>query len=230
MRICPGPSSSSERWAFGSPPTSGSSRTRSRRSWPSGGSTRPRRSSLPSRRPAGTSTGPGPSPREPGAGRSCLRRGAISPVRRPRPMRPVREHDRLPLPFELGRTLLVRGTVERRAKRKREARDTLTKALEVFDGLGAALWADRTRAELARIGGRAPSSLDLTPTEDRVAALVAGGQHQPGGGRRAVHQHPHGGGQPQTDLPQAGRSLAHGAGLEVPIRHVRTLSGVCCSR
>ena len=87
----------------------------------------------------------------------------------------VQHHDRLPLPFELGRTLLVRGTVERRAKRKREARDTLTKALEIFDGLGAALWADKTRAELARIGGRAPSSLELTPTEDRVAALVAAG-------------------------------------------------------
>jgi DNA-binding CsgD family transcriptional regulator len=87
----------------------------------------------------------------------------------------VREHQRLPLPFELGRTLLVRGAVERRAKRKREARDTLTKALEVFDGLGAALWEEKTRAELARIGGRAPSSFGLTPTEDRVAALVAGG-------------------------------------------------------
>jgi DNA-binding CsgD family transcriptional regulator len=87
----------------------------------------------------------------------------------------LREHDRLPLPFELGRTLLVRGAVERRAKRKREARDTLTKALEIFDGLGAALWADKTRAELARIGGRAPSSLALTPTEDKVAALVASG-------------------------------------------------------
>jgi DNA-binding CsgD family transcriptional regulator len=87
----------------------------------------------------------------------------------------VRHHDRLPLPFELGRTLLVRGAVERRAKRKREARDTLTKALEIFDGLGAALWADKTRAELARIGGRAPSSLALTPTEDKVAALVASG-------------------------------------------------------
>jgi DNA-binding CsgD family transcriptional regulator len=87
----------------------------------------------------------------------------------------VREHDRLPLPFELGRTLLVRGAVERRAKRKREARDTLTKALEVFDGLGAALWADKARAELARIGGRAPSSRDLTPSEARVAELVAAG-------------------------------------------------------
>jgi DNA-binding CsgD family transcriptional regulator len=89
--------------------------------------------------------------------------------------RALREHDGLPLPFELGRTLVVRGAVERRAKRKREARGTLTKALEIFEELGASLWADKARAELARIGGRAPSSLDLTPTEDKVAALVASG-------------------------------------------------------
>ncbi|HSL10771.1 MAG TPA: helix-turn-helix transcriptional regulator, partial [Actinomycetota bacterium] len=81
----------------------------------------------------------------------------------------------LPLPFELARTLLVSGTVERRAKRKKEARETLSRALEVFEGLGAALWTERTRAELARIGGRAPSSTALTPTEDRVATLVATG-------------------------------------------------------
>ena len=89
--------------------------------------------------------------------------------------RALREHHGLPLPFELGRTLLVSGTVERRAKRKKEARETLSKALEVFEGLGASVWADRTRAELARIGGRAPASMALTPTEDRVAALVATG-------------------------------------------------------
>lgn len=89
--------------------------------------------------------------------------------------RALREHHGLPLPFELGRTLLVSGTVERRAKRKKEARETLTKALGVFEGLGAAVWADRTRAELARIGGRAASSVALTPTEERVAALVATG-------------------------------------------------------
>jgi DNA-binding CsgD family transcriptional regulator len=89
----------------------------------------------------------------------------------------LRQHVRLPLPFERGRTLLVSGAVQRRAKRRREARDTLTEALEVFDGLGAASWADKARAELARIGGRAPapSSLALTPTEGRVAALVAAG-------------------------------------------------------
>ena len=87
----------------------------------------------------------------------------------------VQLHDGLPLPFELARTLLVRGAVERRSKRKREARDTLTKAVEIFDGLGAALWAEKARAELARIGGRAPSSADLTATEAKVAELVAAG-------------------------------------------------------
>jgi len=65
--------------------------------------------------------------------------------------------------------------VERRAKRKREARDALSKAQEIFDALGAALWAEKARAELGRIGGRAPSSVDLTPTETRVAELVAAG-------------------------------------------------------
>jgi DNA-binding CsgD family transcriptional regulator len=69
----------------------------------------------------------------------------------------------------------VKGTVERRAKRKREARDTLSRALEVFERLGAVSWAERARGELARIGGRAPSPLDLTPTEGRVAELVAAG-------------------------------------------------------
>ena len=69
----------------------------------------------------------------------------------------------------------MRGTVERRAKRKREARDTLTKALEVFDGLGAALWADKDTCGAGADRRTGPSSLDLTPTEDRVAALVAAG-------------------------------------------------------
>ena len=69
----------------------------------------------------------------------------------------------------------MRGAVERRAKRKREARQTLTNALEIFEGLGATLWAEKARAELARIGGRAPSSTDLTPSEARVAELVAAG-------------------------------------------------------
>jgi DNA-binding NarL/FixJ family response regulator len=41
--------------------------------------------------------------------------------------------------------------------------------------MGAVLWADRARAELGRIGGRAASN-GLTPTEQRVADLVADGR------------------------------------------------------
>jgi DNA-binding CsgD family transcriptional regulator len=88
----------------------------------------------------------------------------------------LREHKGLPQPFELARTLLAMGTVRRRGKRKREARESLGQALAIFQELGAALWADRTRAELGRIGGRAPSPAHLTPTEERVAELAAEGQ------------------------------------------------------
>jgi DNA-binding CsgD family transcriptional regulator len=84
-------------------------------------------------------------------------------------------HRRLEQPFELGRTLLAKGIVQRRDRQKAAARATLDQALIVFQQLGAPLWAERTTAELGRIGGRAPSSIDLTPTERRVAELVAGG-------------------------------------------------------
>jgi DNA-binding CsgD family transcriptional regulator len=85
-------------------------------------------------------------------------------------------HEQLQEPFERGRTLLVRGTLQRRNRKKRAARESLTQALAVFDDLGARLWAERARAELRRIGGRAPATLGaLTPTEERVAALVAAG-------------------------------------------------------
>jgi DNA-binding CsgD family transcriptional regulator len=84
-------------------------------------------------------------------------------------------HERLHEPFELGRTYLVLGTVQRRSRKKRPARESLQRALEIFDELGTRLWSDRARAELARIGGRAPSEIDLTPTERRVAELIAAG-------------------------------------------------------
>jgi DNA-binding CsgD family transcriptional regulator len=85
------------------------------------------------------------------------------------------EHERLPQPFELGRTLLALGQVQRRGKLKREARGSLERALAMFDRLGAGVWAERARAELTRIGGRAPGVTSLTATEERVAALAAQG-------------------------------------------------------
>ncbi|HUR16847.1 MAG TPA: helix-turn-helix transcriptional regulator, partial [Candidatus Limnocylindrales bacterium] len=48
-------------------------------------------------------------------------------------------------------------------------------ALEVFDNLGAALWAEAAAAELARISGRTPASGSLTDAETRVASLVVEG-------------------------------------------------------
>jgi DNA-binding CsgD family transcriptional regulator len=84
--------------------------------------------------------------------------------------------ERAPLPAERARTLLVLGAARRRAKRKRAAREALEESLAVFERLGARAWAGAARAELARIGGRAPGSGDLTPSERRVAELVAEGR------------------------------------------------------
>jgi DNA-binding CsgD family transcriptional regulator len=87
----------------------------------------------------------------------------------------VEHHHRLPQPFERARTLLALGTVQRRTKQKRTARASLHEALRLFETLGATQWAVRTRAELARIAGRAGSPLALTATEEQVARLVADG-------------------------------------------------------
>ena len=86
------------------------------------------------------------------------------------------EHQRLPIPFEQARTLLALGATRRRAKMKRAAREALEESLGTFEELGARLWAGKARAELARIGGRRPPTGDLTPTERRIAELVAEGR------------------------------------------------------
>ncbi len=79
-------------------------------------------------------------------------------------------------PLERGRTLLCLGMVQRRAQQKRASREALEGALAIFEELGARLWAERARAELKRISGRAPASEELTETERRVAALAARGR------------------------------------------------------
>jgi DNA-binding CsgD family transcriptional regulator len=85
-------------------------------------------------------------------------------------------HAQVGLPLDRARTLLALGAAERRVKRRRDARATLEQALGDFERIGAALWAERARAELSRISGRAPTPGALTPAEERVAALVAEGR------------------------------------------------------
>lgn len=87
----------------------------------------------------------------------------------------VQLHQGTPQPFDHARTLLVLGEVQRQSRRRKEARGTLERALAIFEDLGATLWAEKARLELARIGGRTKSGAELTATETRVAELVAAG-------------------------------------------------------
>jgi DNA-binding CsgD family transcriptional regulator len=87
-------------------------------------------------------------------------------------------HERLPFPFELGRTLLVLGQVQRRRGERRAARETLRRSLEVFERIGARPWAEMAEIEIRRIGvRRAPE--ELTENELRVAELAAQGLANP---------------------------------------------------
>jgi DNA-binding CsgD family transcriptional regulator len=87
----------------------------------------------------------------------------------------LRAHAHLSEPFELGRTLLAQGVIERRAKRRGEAREALEHARTIFDRLGARLWLEKARHELERTGLRRTPDDELTPTEQQVAELAAGG-------------------------------------------------------
>jgi len=85
------------------------------------------------------------------------------------------EHERLPMPFELGRTLLALGLLQRRRNERRRSRESLEQARAIFADLGAPLWVARTERELRPLGGRPTSRLTLTPAEQRVAELAASG-------------------------------------------------------
>ena len=61
--------------------------------------------------------------------------------------RALAAHPRCQGPFEHGRTLLEKGAIERRAKRKAAAKQTLEQALAVLEPLGAELWVSPTRDE-----------------------------------------------------------------------------------
>jgi DNA-binding CsgD family transcriptional regulator len=85
------------------------------------------------------------------------------------------EQRRVGEPFELGRTLLAKGTIARRGRQRRLARESIEAAIEIFQGLGASLWVTRAQAERSRIGGRSPSGDALTTAEREIAALIGEG-------------------------------------------------------
>ncbi|WP_141580007.1 helix-turn-helix transcriptional regulator [Actinomadura sp. WMMA1423] len=88
-------------------------------------------------------------------------------------------------PFEQARTELLYGEWLRRSRRRNDARARLHSALEAFERLGAAPWAERARTELRAAGeslaaGRGGPARDdlaarLTPQELQVARLAATG-------------------------------------------------------
>ena len=84
-------------------------------------------------------------------------------------------HDRLPIPVERARTLLVLGRIRRRLRKRRAAKEALDEALSTFEAVGSPRWADQARAEIDAIGLRLGAGDELTPAEKRVAALAAQG-------------------------------------------------------
>jgi DNA-binding CsgD family transcriptional regulator len=91
-------------------------------------------------------------------------------------MQAARAFQRLPVPFERGRTLLALGALQRRAKQRGAAQASLGAALAGFQQLGARLWAEQARSQLAQLGGRRPQDGRPTATETQIAALVAQGR------------------------------------------------------
>jgi DNA-binding CsgD family transcriptional regulator/tetratricopeptide (TPR) repeat protein len=85
------------------------------------------------------------------------------------------EHDRLPMPFERARTQLLLGQLQRRQRQRVAAATTLRDALQTFEQLGTALWADRVRNEITRGTSGMRRADGLTPAEYRVAELAASG-------------------------------------------------------
>ncbi|HET6642938.1 MAG TPA: AAA family ATPase [Gaiellaceae bacterium] len=104
-----------------------------------------------------------------------LAQGGDLPISRGSIEEALAAHARLREPFELARTYLAQGSIERRAKQKAEARAALGQAEAIFAELGARLWLERARAELARTGLTRSLDRKLSPTELRVAELAAEG-------------------------------------------------------
>jgi DNA-binding CsgD family transcriptional regulator len=88
------------------------------------------------------------------------------------------------LRIELARSQLLYGEWLRRQGRRRDARDQLGKAHDIFDSIGAAAFAERTRIELRASGGQArmrtaETREALTAQEAVIAQLAGAGASNP---------------------------------------------------
>ena len=98
--------------------------------------------------------------------------GAVRGLRRA-----VDDHAAAAQPFERARALFVLGTIQRRTRRRKDARESLHAAQAAFDELGAETWSAKIRrlspqaSEAAQHGDAGP----LTAAELRVARAVASG-------------------------------------------------------
>lgn len=88
--------------------------------------------------------------------------------------RALDEHDRLSMPFERARTLLLFGQIRRRRRRRAAATTALTESLTIFEKIGTPLWVKRAADELGRIATLSASP-GLTAAETRVAERAAAG-------------------------------------------------------
>ncbi|HTJ66654.1 MAG TPA: AAA family ATPase [Actinospica sp.] len=88
----------------------------------------------------------------------------------------LRLYEKSDRPFDRARTQLLWGERLRRDRRRTEARGPLSTALETFERLGAAPWADRARQELAASGaGSEPArtAADAVVTRSNSPAQAA---------------------------------------------------------
>jgi DNA-binding CsgD family transcriptional regulator len=88
------------------------------------------------------------------------------------------------LRVDLGRADLVYGEWLRRQRRRRDAREQLGQAYEIFDSIGAAAFAERARIELRAAGGHARQHTIQTPDtltaqEALIARLAGDGASNP---------------------------------------------------
>ncbi|HJY60621.1 MAG TPA: helix-turn-helix transcriptional regulator, partial [Streptosporangiaceae bacterium] len=89
-----------------------------------------------------------------------------------RPLRPYR------LRADLARAYLVYGEWLRRQRRRRDARDQLARAYQIFDSVGAAAFAERASVELRATGGHARQrtieTADALTAQETLIARLAG--------------------------------------------------------